>query len=119
MSWQIELYKEGFIGEKKVFLGEKLASATRGAQARPCSPKSVKPPTDYTWERSNDGYFSLDNFHVSSLTRTEAPEQDESETYPAGPLQIAEGLISFRFYRSKSSNIVYIPVRKTEVSSHR
>lgn len=44
VSWKIELYKEGFIGEKTVSLGEKLASATQGAQARPYSRKPAKTP---------------------------------------------------------------------------
>lgn len=82
-------------------------------------PQASQTPTDYTRGLPSDRYFSLNNFHVSSLIRTKAPAQDESETYPASLLQVAEGLISFAFYRSKSSNIVYIPVRKTKVSSHR
>lgn len=73
---------------------------------------------DDTLGLPSDRYFSLRNFHVSPLTPPKASAQDESETSRAGPLQIAEGLFPFQFYKSKSSNRVYIPVQKTKVSSH-
>lgn len=73
---------------------------------------------DDTWGLSSHRYFSLRNFHVSPLTPPKAPVQDESETSLACPLQIAKGLFPFAFYKSKSSNIVFIPVQKTKVSSH-
>lgn len=81
-------------------------------------PQVRQNPVGDTWGLSGDRYFSLHNFHLSSLTPSKAPAQDESETSLAGPLQMAEGLLPFAFYKSKSSNIVYIPVQKTKVSSH-
>lgn len=73
---------------------------------------------DDTWGYSSDRYFSLRNFHVFPLTPSKAPVQDESETSLACPLRIEKGLFLFAFYKSKSSNIVYIPMQKTKVSSH-
>lgn len=81
-------------------------------------PQVRQTPMDDTWGLASDRYFSLHNFHVSPLAPPKAAVQDESETSLVGPLQIAEGLLPFAFYKSKSSNIVYIPVQKTKVSSH-
>uniref|UniRef100_A0A493TD16 GATA binding protein 2 n=1 Tax=Anas platyrhynchos platyrhynchos TaxID=8840 RepID=A0A493TD16_ANAPP len=96
VSWQPELYKEGFIQGKNVKAAPGRLQPPEGFRPDPALPKWLNlPPPDSTWGLSACRYFSCSNFHVSSLIRKKAPAQDESETYPAGPLQIAEGLISF------------------------